>query len=147
MKRTLAKRIFARCGDGQFVGRQAEIDLLLRHASGGGDSNGLVLLAEPSAGASELLRQTYDRNFFLDNGVIPFYFEVKASDGTARGMALRFVREFLLQTVAFRARNTTILDTSPKLDEIAELAAPADGYWVERLIAIVHGESRLDDRL
>ena len=39
--------------------------------------NGMALLAIPGAGASELLRQTYDRLFFTQQQIIPFYFPVR----------------------------------------------------------------------
>ena len=145
MRQRSGKKIFAECSNGDFVGRKAELDRLLRHAGGQGGTNGVVLLTAPSAGSSELMRQAYDRIFAAASDVIPFYFEIKASDGTPRNLALRFVREFLLQTVAFRRRDLSILGASPEISEIAELAVPADGYWVDRLIETFHGESKLDD--
>ncbi len=145
MKRLLDKKILAACGTGEFIGRRAELDDLLRHARGESGSNGIVLLSAPSAGSSELLRQVYDRLFVGESEVIPFYFEINASDGTLRNMAMRFVREFLLQTVAFRRRDTRILDSSPDIGEIAELAPASDVYWIDRLIETFRGESNLDD--
>ena len=145
MKQTPQEKIFSTCRSGEFIGRKAELDRLLPHADAKTDSVGLALLAAPAAGSSELLRQVYDQLFARNNGVIPFYFEIRASDGTLRNMALRFVREFLLQTVAYRRGDTKILDSSPEIHEIAELAVPADGYWIDRLIETFHGESKLDD--
>lgn len=145
MKRLSEKKILSASNNGDFIGRELQVDRLLRHARGESGSHGLVLLSAPSAGSSELLRQVYDRLFVESADVIPFYFEIKATDGTPRNMALRFVREFLLQTVAFRRRDTKILDSSPEIDEIAELALPSDGYWIDRLIETFSGESRLDD--
>lgn len=66
--------------------------------------------------------------------MIPFYFEFRESDATAAGAAQRFLREFLIQTVAFRRNDPDILHSSPELSEIAQLATPADGYWIDRLI-------------
>lgn len=145
MRQTSEKKIFARCERVEFVGRAAELDRLLTHAKGEGRSSGLVLLSAPSAGSSELLRQVYDQIFFDRTDVIPFYFEIKASDATANGVALRYLREFLLQTVAFRRQDTTILDSSPDICEIAELAVPADGYWIDRLVETCHSDSKLND--
>ena len=135
------KKIFAECSSGEFVGRAAALDRLLRHSGG---ESGLVLLAPPSSGTSELLRQTYDRLFFDGGAIIPFYFEIKAGDGGARNIALRFVREFLVQTVAFRRKDTNILDSSPEIQELAELAVPSDGYWIGRLIETFHGDGKPD---
>lgn len=136
--RQIVNKIFARADSADFVGREAELDRLLRHAKGKSGANGLVLLAVPSAGTSELLRQTYDRLFDEQEDVIPFYFEIRSSDGSAENAARRFLLEFLLQTVAFRRRDAKIIDISPEIDEIAELAAPSYGHWVDRLVEIYH---------
>ena len=127
-----------------FVGRGMQVERLMDHAKGNGPT-GLVLLAAPSAGVSELLRQVYDRLFFDQTAVIPFYFELRASDRTARSAARRFLCEFLLQTVAFRRRDSRIIDASPEIAEIAELAAPSDGYWIDRLVETFNGESKIGD--
>ena len=97
MKRVIEDKIFTTCGPDEFVGREAELGSLLDHAAGTG---GLAMLCEPLAGASELMRQAYDRLFTGGGEVVPFYFEIKASDADAKNLAARFVREFLLQTVA-----------------------------------------------
>ncbi len=145
MKRVVKNQIFASCDPSEFVGRTAELERLLSYAAGESNSNGLVVLAAPNSGTSELLRQAYDRLFLDQTDVIPFYFEIKASDGNVRNTAVRFLREFLLQTVAFRRRDRNILDSSPEICEIAELAVPADGYWIDRLIETCHSESKLND--
>ena len=145
MKRVVNNQIFASCDPNDFVGRTAELDRLLSHAAGESRSNGLVLLSAPNSGTSELLRQAYDRFFLDQTDVIPFYFEIRLSDANVRNTAVRFLREFLLQTVAFRRHDTKILDSSPEICEIAELAVPADGYWIDRLIETCHSGSKLND--
>lgn len=45
-----------------------------RHARGESGGTGLVMLAEPGAGASEMLRQVYDVLFADPNEIVPFYF-------------------------------------------------------------------------
>ncbi len=146
MRRLSENRIFARNNPSDFIGRSVQLDRLMEHARSGGDKNsGLILLSAPSAGVSELMRQAYDRLFVEQDEVIPFYFEVRQSDRTAQGAALRFLCEFLLQTVAFRRRDSRIIDASPEMAEIAELAIPSDGYWIDRLVETYNGESRLGD--
>ena len=132
MRQMSEKKIFARCERVEFVGRGVELDRLSQHAHKTRGSSGLVLLSAPSSGSSELLRQVYDQTFFDRTEVIPFYFEIKASDETAPGVALRYLREFLLQTVAFRRQDIKILDSRPEICEIAELAVPADGVIATR---------------
>jgi serine/threonine-protein kinase RsbW len=141
MDQTLTSRIFARCAPDNFVGRESHLDKLLALARGESDPRGIVLLAAPFAGASELLRQTYDRLFHEQEEVIPFYFELKASDRTTQAAAMRFLCEFLVQTVAFRRREPGIISASPAISEVAELATPSDGYWIDRLVMGYRGES------
>ena len=141
MAKSATTRIFARHGTSGFVGRAVHVERLIKQARGGDKANGLVMLAAPSVGSSELVRHTYDRLFNEQDEVIPFYFEIKPTDRTAQNTALRFLCEFLLQTVAFRRGDPSIISASPAMSEIEELAAPADGYWIDRLVAASHGES------
>lgn len=141
MKRTSEQNILGGVSQPAFVGRDREIELLLQHSRG---STGLALLATPHCGSSELLKQVFDRLFTEQEEMIPFYFAVKRSDGSALQTARRFLREFLVQTVAFRRRDAFVLDASPDINEIAELAVPADGLWIDRLIETA-GEYGSDD--
>ena len=144
----ISNKILARTDSANFVGRDAELARLLIHGKGESDANGLIVLAVPSAGTSELLRQTYDRSFVEQGDVIPFYFEVKASDGDAENAARRFLSEFLIQAAAFRHRDEKMIDLAPTVGEIAELASASDGEWVDRLVEIYHrGTDNDDERL
>ena len=146
MKPLSDQNIFGTVAPFQFIGREREIDRLIEHARGSGRSNALAMLATPNCGSSELLRQVFDRLFTDQEEIIPVYFAIKKSDGSALQAARRFLREFLVQTVAFRRRNAFILDSSPDLNEIAELAVPEDALWIDRLIETA-GEYGNDDEL
>ena len=141
MKRISDQYIFGGVSQSAFVGRDREIERLLQHARG---ATGLALLATPHCGSSELLKQVFARLFSEQEEMIPFYFAVKRSDGSALQTARRFLREFLVQSVAFRRRDAFVLDASPDINEIAELAVPADGLWIDRLIETA-GEYGNDD--
>lgn len=117
-----------------FTGRAAELERLILHSKSTEPDNGLLLLSAPGVGATELLKQTYDRLFYGQSDVIPFYFAVRRDDLTAIASAKRFLKDFLLQTVAFRRRDPGIIRSSPSLAELSELAAPSDGYWIDRVI-------------
>ncbi len=134
MKLASDKRIFARRDLADFIGRTDELGRLFRHARGESGSMGLVMLAEPGAGASEMLRQVYDVLFADQNEIVPFYFEIKSADRTAVRAAHRFLHEFLMQTIAFRRGDSRIVDSSPGIGELGELAPPEDGSWVDRLV-------------
>jgi serine/threonine-protein kinase RsbW len=144
MRQLEEQRIFARNEPSGFVGRTAQLERILQRAKGESGPGGIVLLAAPFTGSSELMRQAYDRLFSEQEEIIPFYFEIRPADRTAQNAALRFLCEFLLQTVAFRRRDPNIIAASPVMGEIAELAAPADGYWIDRLVAAYRGEPNLN---
>ena len=128
-----------------FIGRTTDFDKILRHAKSHNSSRGFLLLSAPALGASELLKQIYDRLFYEHDEIIPFYFAFKKSDKTALQTAVRFLQSFLQQTIAFRRQNSKILDASPEICELAQIAAPSDGYWVDRLMETCQTESRLGD--
>jgi len=105
-------------------------------------SPALLVLSAPAVGASELLKQTYDRHFHEQSETIPIYFAVKDSDRTAKNCAVRFLQTFITQTVAFRHRDPSIIDVAPDVCELGELAT-ADSHWIDRLIKTCQTESRL----
>jgi serine/threonine-protein kinase RsbW len=127
------------------VGRTGELDALLRHAKGENSKPGLMVLSVPSAGASELLKQTFDQLFYEQEKTIPFYFPLKKSDTTLRQTALRFLQSFLQQIVAFRRRDAKLLNFSGDIYELARIAVPRDGNWVDRLVEIYQNESRTNN--
>ncbi len=127
-----------------FIGRSNELDALLRRARADDKSRGLMVSGAPLLGVSELLRQTYDRLFGEQEGgeTIPFYFALRKSDKTARHAAARFLEQFLQQTVAYRRNDRKILAAAPDVSELAEIAPPADGYWIDRLVETCGSENR-----
>ncbi len=116
-----------------FIGRTRETEMLLRRADGEAESGGLLLLSAPHAGATELLKQIYDRLFSGQSQVIPFYFAVRKSDKTAKNCAVRFLHAFIAQTIAFRHQEPKIFDAAPDIRELNELASPDDAHWIDRL--------------
>lgn len=126
------KRTLAENEAGEFVGRSAEMDRLVALASGTGAA---IVAGAPGVGITELLKQVYDRLFSERGDVIPFYFALNFSGETAEQTARRFLHQFLLQTVAFRRGDGGILNWFPDMCELAELAVPADGHWVDRLVS------------
>lgn len=141
----MSEKILATIGAEDFIGRTGEMEILLRHAKGENSSRGLLLLSAPALGASELLKQIYDQLFCEYGDTIPFYFSLSNTDKSAEQFALRFLQTFLQQTVAFRRQDAKILDASPDVCELSELAAPSDGYWIDRLVAMCQTESKLND--
>jgi serine/threonine-protein kinase RsbW len=128
------EKIFAGRPYADFVGRDGDVNRLIEHARSSEGSDGLMLLAVPGAGASELLRQTYDRLFYDQTEIIPFYFAIRSTLTSGREIAEDFLHEFIRQLVAFRRHDSSVIRSAVELDELAELSLSVSGIWIDRLI-------------
>lgn len=126
-------RILGRVSAGEFVGRAAELQQIVRHAMRPG-ARGLLLLLAPPSGVSELLHQSYDELFNLQGNVIPVYFALTRNDVTAVEAARQFFQAFIRQCVAFRRNDAALAQSSVTLNDLAELSTPPDFEWIERLL-------------
>lgn len=138
-------KILSRVAPKNIVDRKAELEKLRRHAFGETDARGLLFLSAPARGASELLRQTFDYLFNEQDETIPFYFSIKKTDKTVKNCALRFLQTFLTQTIAFRRKDAKLLDASPEIGEIAELAAATEDFWIERFTRVSEQQNAFAD--
>jgi serine/threonine-protein kinase RsbW len=128
------RRVLGRVAPHDFVGRTEEIERIMAHAAAENAGRGLLLLMEPSAGVSELLRQAYDRIFNQHNEVIPIYFAFTRNETTAVSAAIEFLNTFLQQYIAFRRNEPFVSNATLTLQDLLELAPPADHEWVEQLV-------------
>lgn len=130
---------------GGLIGRDAELERLYLRAVSSAGSRPLSLVGRAGIGISELLRNVYDRLFFEQRFVVPFYFSLRESDGDAYSAAARFKYQFLLQTVAFRKSDPQIIDSSPDICELAKTAPLSDSGWVDRLCDVCKNDGPLND--
>ncbi|HET9528014.1 MAG TPA: hypothetical protein VFO99_17700, partial [Pyrinomonadaceae bacterium] len=128
------RRILSRVAPPAFVGRTAELDRIMAHAEPANSGRGLLLLMEPSAGVSELLRQAYDRIFNQRSDVIPIYFAFTRNETTAVSAAIEFLNTFLQQYIAYRRNEPLVSNATLTLQDLLELAPPADHEWIEQLV-------------
>ncbi|MBC7909974.1 MAG: hypothetical protein H7Y30_05710, partial [Pyrinomonadaceae bacterium] len=145
VKNERGRRILGRVAPEEFIGRHDALAEIVRHGSRGATARGLLLLAAPSAGASELLRQAYDQFFHQHENVIPIYFELTRNDQTAVGAARHFLHTFLLHLIAFRRNDPTLSDAALTMNDLLELAAPPDFEWIERLVEACERERQRGD--
>ncbi|MBA2525047.1 MAG: hypothetical protein H0V18_04570, partial [Pyrinomonadaceae bacterium] len=140
-----ARRILGRVAADEFVGRADELRQIVSHPSNSGEGRGLLLLMAPSAGVSELLRQSYDQLFNRREDIVPIYFALTRGETTAVSAAIEFLNTFLLQYVAFRRNEPSLCEASLTLNDLVQLAAPADLEWIERLVEAYNRESFSND--
>ena len=119
-----------------FVGRVVELDRVVAQASEAKKGRGLLLLMEPSAGVSELLRQTYDYLFNKRSEVIPIYFAFTRNETTAVSAAIEFLNSFLQQYIAFRRNEPALCHAALTLQDLVELAPPSDLEWIDQLVQL-----------
>ena len=128
------RRVLGRVSEDEFVGRAAELQKLVSHPKRAGEGRGLLLLLEPLAGVSELLRQAFDQLFNRREEVVPIYFAFSRGEATPVSAAIEFLNTFLLQYVAFRRDEPALCSHSLTLNEIVKIAPPGDLEWIEPLI-------------
>jgi serine/threonine-protein kinase RsbW len=127
------RRILAHNAPEEFFGRALQLRELTSLASPRSGQQGVVLLAAPQSGASELLRQTFDE-LFRQRGATPVYFAFARSDHAATAAARRFLQTFITQTVAHRLDDPMLVNATPTLRSLLDLALPNDYEWIENLI-------------
>ncbi len=128
------RRVLGRVTQQDFVGRADELQRIMAQADPANAGRGLLLLMEPSAGVSELLRQAYDQIFNRDSEVIPIYFSITRNETTAVSAAIEFLNTFVQQYIAFRRKQPDISNAPRTLQELLPLAPPPDYEWIEQLI-------------
>ncbi|HWS56701.1 MAG TPA: ATP-binding protein [Pyrinomonadaceae bacterium] len=133
-KSNKAGRILGRVAREHFVGRGEALRELVALAAPAAPPRSVLLLAAPHAGASELLRQTYDELFAQRGGASPVYFDFTRKDRTASAAARRFLHTFLAQAIAHRRHDPALVPAAPPLRALLDLASPSDYEWVEGLV-------------
>ncbi|MEO6392766.1 MAG: ATP-binding protein [Pyrinomonadaceae bacterium] len=128
------RRLLGRIAPADLIGRATELAAIARHGRRETPDRALLLTCEPGAGASELLRQSFDLAFHAHEDMVPIYFRFGEFDRTAEAVAQRFLRTFLHHITAFRLDDTGLLAASPAVHEFVELAPAGDVAWMEGLI-------------
>lgn len=147
MKAHNEKPLLSSAARDKYVGRLDEFERLYLHALNAAEPFGLRVSAPPFAGASELLRQVFDRLFREQRFVVPFYFSLRSGDGDAVSAAARYTYQFLLQAIAFRRREPELITASPNICELEKLAPLSDVEWVRQIVETCEKDGRLNDDL
>lgn len=128
------RRVLGRVTRHDFVGRATELERVVAHASPLQNGRGLLLLMEPAAGVSELLRQAFDHLFDQRGDVFPIYFAFTRHETTAVSAAIEFLNSFLQQYLAFRRNEPALCHSALTLQDLVALAPTADVEWIEQLV-------------
>jgi serine/threonine-protein kinase RsbW len=129
----------------EFAGADREFEEILKHAKSNSLPRGLLFLSPPVNGASEVLKQIYDRLFIEQGNIVPIYFAISRFEQSRRAIARHFLHTFLLQLVAFRRNDAKLPGIQPDICEVSKLAPKRDAEWIEELILDCDKESELVD--
>ena len=143
----IQSRIFARVNRDEFFGRDAELRQIVQQASSESDARLLALPAAPDAGASELLRQSYDLLFARRGDPFPFHFAFRRSESTDVDVARRFFQTFLQQYIAYRRIDPSLCQVPLTFNDLLELALPSDYELVNSLIEAFQREQVSSENL
>ena len=124
--------ILSKVSRDEFVGRDTELQQIVRHASS--DRRGLVVQAAPGAGASELLRQAYDQLFARRGPEVPIHFAFKGIGETPVDAARRFFQNVLQQYIAYRRVDPSLCEAELSFHNLLELGLPGDYELISDLI-------------
>ena len=130
------RRVLTQVDPSEFIGRKSELDRILARVEPESPGRGLLLLMEPAAGVSELLRQAYDEIFNDQTTVIPIYFAFNRNDTTAVSSAIEFLTTFLQQYIAFRRKDPSIAQSTLTLPQLPKRALAADRDWIEKVVEL-----------
>ena len=139
------QRILANVSRDEFVGRDAELQDIVRQASR--DGRGLVVLAAPGDGAAELLRQAYDQLFVRRGEPVPIHFAFKRDEESSLEAARRFFQNLLQQYIAYRRVDPSLPNARLSFHDLLELALPGDYELVNGLIEAFERERNGGDQL
>jgi serine/threonine-protein kinase RsbW len=131
--RETTRRVLGRVAPLEFIGRTNELRRLIAQTTAANEGRGLLLLMEPSAGVSELLRQAYDHIFNERGEVIPIYFNFTRNDATAVSAAIEFLNSFVQQYIAFRRDEPWLCQATLTFEDLIEAAPAADRHWLDHL--------------
>ncbi|MCS6874072.1 MAG: ATP-binding protein [Pyrinomonadaceae bacterium] len=139
----MCNRIYSRVPLQDFIGRNTELDFVIRHSVQGSQANKLLVLAPPTSGLSELLRQVFDILFLSQEEIMPLYFSFSHAQKQARKTAENFLVTLLWQSSAFRRHDPGMLCVSPTKEEVKKLLSAQDFVWMD----FIDGESSTESYL
>ncbi len=101
-----------------FTGRNKELDYFLKWIDDikQEKSRSTALLARRKMGKTALLERLFNITYFKNDGVIPFYYEIKETKMWALDFSKSFFLTFIYQYIAFKSRNPGYLNPESKSD-------------------------------
>jgi hypothetical protein len=94
-----------------FTGRKEELTYFLKWINDIKErkSQSVALMARRKMGKTALMQRMFNITFYKNEGVIPFYYEIKENDVWIVDFCVDFCLTFIYQYIAFKTRKTRYL--------------------------------------
>jgi hypothetical protein len=113
-----------------FTGRKEEMVYFLKWINDIKErkSQSIAMLARRKMGKTAIMERLFNITFFKNNGMIPFYYEVKETKMWVVDFCKDFFLTFIYQYIAFKSRNTEYLRPESRSDfEVVAQIAKKEG--------------------
>lgn len=122
------RELFGVCPEGEFFGRQREINFLIKRATDAHKlSPNVFLTGKRWIGKTEVLRRVHRDLFWEHGSVAPVYFQFR-NNSTIEGFAEDYLKNVLKQYLAYRRRDSGVIKTEFTLDSLERLLADSDYF-------------------
>jgi hypothetical protein len=131
-----------------FTGRKAELDYFLKWISNIKErkSQSTAMMARRKMGKTAIMERLFNITFYKNDGVIPFYYEIKEVDMWIVDFCVDFFLTFIYQYIAYKTRNTYYLkpDEKNNLTKVKETAIKEGLEYLTGIIDSVEYSVRHD---
>jgi hypothetical protein len=121
-----------------FTGRKKELDFFLKWIADIKEekSQSTAILARRKMGKTALLERLFNITFYKNDGVIPFYYEIKETKMWMVDFCQDFFLTFIYQYIAFKSRKNSYLGRE-KRNSLEEAKKAAKNEGLDYLIGII----------
>jgi hypothetical protein len=120
-----------------FLNREHELEAMegIAAETGHGDAGSILLAGRRGTGKTELLKQLYIRLFNNQNDAIPFFYVVKTAFFSAADFSRDYLRNFILQSLAFINKDMSLLNSDIySFEDLIYIAHKNETQWVIDII-------------
>jgi hypothetical protein len=120
-----------------FLGRENELEAMegIAAEAAHGNAGSILLAGRRGTGKTELLKHLYIRLFNNQNDVVPFFYVVKTTFFSAADFLSDYLRNFILQSLAFINKDMSLLNSGIySFEDLIYIAHKNDTQWVIDII-------------
>jgi hypothetical protein len=123
-----------------FTGRKKELTYFLKWINDIKEekSQSTAMLARRKMGKTAIMERLFNITFYKNDGVIPFYYEIKENDVWIVDFCIDFCLTFVYQYIAFKTRNTRYLRLYEK-GNLEKAMQVAESEGLDYLLVLLSG--------